>query len=390
MKAYDWFNWIPEEEMIAWRRHIHQNPEPSFEEVKTASFVRERLSEIEGMKIERPTETSILATLEGNGPGKTFLLRGDMDALPVEEQNDIPFKSQVPGVSHMCGHDAHTAMLLASAKVLSKMTSRFKGRVQFLFQHAEERHPGGAQEVVNSGLLKDIDGILALHVFSNLKAGSVNVTPGGPATAGQDTMKLTIHGKGSHGSMPQLGIDPVVVGAQIVLALQTVVSRSCPPDELAVVTVAEFHAGKQYNIIPDSAYLTANIRTANPEVRALIEKRIRDIVQGVCDAYGATPQMEYIKSYPAVINDPDLAKLMKASAKEVLGDDMVFDIKMSTASEDFSYYQELAPVLFVQLGGGTEAEGCGEVNHNPKFMLREEALTMGVKVEVQTALNFLK
>lgn len=384
-----WIKDIPVEEMIAWRHHFHQHPELSFKEYETAKFVEEKLQSF-GIETIRPTETSVLGTLKGNKEGKTILLRADMDALPMQEESTLPFASEVKGVAHTCGHDTHTAILLATAQVLAGMEDSLNGTVKFIFQHAEELNPGGAKEIVETGLLNGVDAVIGLHIMPNLKTGSIHVMPEGPATTSADGFYLHIQGKGSHGSMPQNGIDPIIVGTQIVNQMQTVVSRYVTPGELAVVSVGEFKSGDAPNIIPDKAFMSASIRTVNEETRQKIAARIKEIIDNTCQTYGATYDLDYIFSYPAVINDKNISSLVIDSAKEVLGDDMVFEAAISSGSEDFAYYRQVAPICFMWLGGGTAEEGCGFANHHPNFTVKEEAFVEGVKTEVQTVLNFLK
>ena len=386
----EWFDKIPVEDMISWRRHIHENPELSFKEHKTADFVEEKLRSFGNIEIVKPTETSVLGVLRGAKEGKTILLRADMDALPMQEESGLPFESKVSGVAHTCGHDIHTAMLLATAKVLSELKDSLCGTVKFIFQHAEELNPGGAQGIIDSGLISDIDAAVGLHIIPNIECGSIHVHSVGAATTAADGFFLNIQGKGSHGSMPQNGIDPIIVGTQIINQLQTVVSRYTTPGELAVITVGEFKAGDAPNIIPDKAYMSASIRTISEETRKKVELRVKEIIDNTCKTYGATYDLDYQFAYPAVINDQTVSELVMNSAREVLGEAMVKEAPLTSASEDFSNYRQIAPICFVQLGGGTAEEGCGFANHHPKFMINEESMISGVKTEVQTVLNFLK
>ena len=386
----EWFNKIPVEEMISWRRHIHENPELSFNEYNTAAFVEEKLRSFGNIEIVNPTKTSVLGILRGAKEGKTILLRADMDALPMQEEGDLPFKSKVKGVAHTCGHDIHTAMLLATAKVLSELKDSLHGTVKFIFQHAEELNPGGSQGIIDSGMINDVDAVVGLHIIPNLECGSIHVRPVGAATTAADGFFLNIQGKGSHGSMPQYGIDPIIVGTQIINQLQTVISRCTTPGELAVITVGEFKAGDAPNIIPDKAYMSASIRTISDETRKKVELKVKEIIDNTCKTYGATYDLDYQLTYPAVINDKEVSAMVMDSAREVLGESMVKEAPLMSASEDFSNYRQIAPICFVQLGGGTAADGCGFANHHPKFMIMEESMISGVKTEVQTVLNFLK
>ena len=375
---------ISSDKVIEWRRQIHQNPELSFKESKTSQYVEEQLKSFGNIEVSRPTSTSVLGILKGAKPGRIVAMRADMDALPVQEETGLPFASTVPGVSHACGHDVHTAMLLGTAAALSKMKNQINGTVYFIFQHAEEQPPGGALDIIKTGVLKPVNAFFGMHVLPNFPAGHVGILPDGPASTTWDGFTLTINGKGSHGSMPHLGIDPIVVGAEIVIALQTVVSRNVPPGELAVISIGKFQSGEAPNVIADKAEIAATVRTITKETRQLVEKRVKEIIEHITKAYGAEYVLEYVANYPAIENDTTLNALAKKSAQSILGQTNIFDAPMMTASEDFSYYKQIAPVCFLTLGIGD-----GVANHNPKFTIDEKALVNGVKVEVQIILDFL-
>lgn len=373
-----------DDKVIEWRRHIHQNPELSFKENATADYVEQILKSFGNIETKRPTATSVIGILKGAKPGKTVAFRADMDALPVQEETGLPFASKVENVSHACGHDAHAAMLLGTAGTLSKMQKQLQGTVYFVFQHAEELYPGGAQEIIKSGALKGVDAFFGVHVTANLPAGTVGILPAGPASTNSDGFNLTIHGKGTHGSMPHMGIDPIMVGSAIVMNLQTVVSRSITPGEMAVVTVGRFQSGNANNVIPETASLGATVRTISDSTRVLVSHRIKDIVENTCKAYGATPELDYIFSYPAIENSSELVALAKKAAVNAVGAEHVIDAPRMTASEDFSYYKEVAPTCFMVLGVGD-----GPANHSPKFNLDEKALSNGVKTEVAVIKAYL-
>lgn len=380
-----WVKNLPADKVLEWRRHIHQNPELSFEEVNTGQYVAGLLESFGNIEVKRPAKTSVVGILKGAKPGKTVAFRADMDALPVKEDTGLPFTSQVENVSHACGHDAHTAMLLGTAATLSKMKDDLKGTVYFIFQHAEETPPGGAIDIVESGVLNDVEAFFGMHVLPNFPAGHTGILPDGAASTASDVLELTINGKGSHGSMPHLGIDPIIIGAEIVTALQTVVSRNAPPDELTVISVGKFQSGEVANIIADKAELAATIRTISGETRELVEERIKTIVENIVKAHGATHTLDYISGYPAIMNDATMNEFARKSASKALGKGKVFDAPMMTASEDFSYYKQIAPVVFLTLGVGD-----GPANHNPGFNLDESALENGVKAQVQIILDYLK
>jgi len=375
---------IPSSKIIEWRRHIHQNPELSFKEVNTSQYVEDLLKTFGNIQVSRPTSTSVLGILKGAKEGKTVAFRADMDALPVQEETELSFSSKVSNVSHACGHDAHTAMLLGTAATLSKMENQINGTVYFLFQHAEEQPPGGALEIIKSGALAAVDAFFGMHVLPNFPAGHIGVLPVGPASTTWDGFHLTIKGKGSHGSMPHLGIDPIVVGAEIVTALQTVVSRNVQPGELAVISIGKFQSGEAPNVIADKAELGATVRTTTEKTRKLVEERVKTLIDNITRAHGAQYELNYTPNYPAIENDALLNALVKRSAQSILGEESVFDAPMMTASEDFSYYKQIGPECFLTLGIGD-----GLANHNPKFNMDEKALTKGVKAQVQIIIDFL-
>lgn len=379
-----WVKNIPVDKLIEWRRHIHQNPELSFEEVHTSEYVEDILEGFGNIEIIKPTKTSVIGILKGSKPGKTVAFRADMDALPIHEETGLEFASIHEGVSHACGHDAHTAMLLATASTLSKMQKQIKGTVYFIFQHAEEQAPGGAIDIVKPGVLKDVEAFFGMHVLPNFPVGHVGILPDGAASTASDEFNLTINGKGSHGSMPHLGIDPIVIGAEIVNSLQTIVSRNVTPGEMTVLTVAKFVSGNANNVIADKAALGATIRTTSDATRELVEERIRLIVDNITKAHGATYELEYVRNYPAIQNNPELNAFVKKSAASSVGQANIFDAPMMTASEDFAYYNQVAPQCFLTLGIGE-----GVANHNPAFNLDEDALQYGARTQVQIILDYL-
>lgn len=373
-----------EAKVIQWRRHIHEHPELSFEEYRTANFVDSLLRSFGNIEVSRPTKTSVLGILRGGKPGKTIGLRADMDALPVQEETHLPFSSKVDGVSHACGHDAHTAILLGTASVLSSMKDTLPGTVYFIFQPGEEKAPGGAQGIIKSGALKGVDAIFGLHLTPNFPTGHIGILPIGAASTASDGFLLTIHGKGSHGSMPQLGIDPIVVGSDLILSLQTIVSRNVDPEEMAVISVGKFQAGNASNVIPPTAELGATIRTVSDTTRHLIAQRVKEMVEYTAKAYGATYDLNYIFSYPSIENNAALCELARRAAIRAIGAAKVESVPRMPASEDFSYYKEVAPICFILLGVGD-----GPANHNPQFNPDEKAFIDGVKTEVGIVLDYL-
>lgn len=379
-----WIKDIPMYKVIEWRRHIHQYPELTFNEINTSNYVADILKNLGNIEVIRPVKTSVVGILRGAHPGRTVAFRADMDALSVPEETGLPFASTVKGVSHACGHDAHTAMLLGTAATLSKMQGEINGTVYFVFQHAEEQHPGGALDIIKSGALKGINAIFGMHIFADYPAGRICILPKGPASTASDGFLLEIQGKGTHGAMPQLGIDPIVIGSEIVLALQTVVSRNVAPGDVAVVSVGKFQAGDVPNVIPEKAELAATIRTISESTRKLIAERIKVIIDHIVKANAATYKLDYIFSIPAIENDPALVDLAKASAIKILGSEYVSDEPRMSASEDFARYKDIAPECFMLLGAGP-----GPMNHNPGFNLDEAALINGVKTQIQIILDYL-
>ncbi len=263
---FDAFVDAVKDEVVGWRRRLHENPEVSFEERETARFVHETLESFGGFELWRPTETSVVAHLAGAGPGRTVALRADIDALPVQEENDFEFASRNPGVMHACGHDGHTAMLLGVAKVLSSMREDISGEVRLVFQHAEELYPGGAGEMVEKGVMDGVDAVVGIHLWASLPVGKIGLAYG-PMMGSPDTFRLTIKGSGGHAAMPYRTVDSIAVGAQVVTNLQHVVSRNVSPMDNAVLSVTRFVGGTTHNVIPGSVEMEGTVRTLDPEVR---------------------------------------------------------------------------------------------------------------------------
>lgn len=379
-----WLEFVPTKELIKWRRHLHQHPELSFKEVNTSKYVADVLGSFAGIEVSRPTKTSVLGILKGAKPGRSVAYRADMDELPIEEATGLDFSSEVEETSHACGHDAHTAMLLATAATLSKIKYKIQGTVYFIFQHAEEIPPGGAIEIVRSKVLSGVDAIFGMHVIPDLPVGHIGILPNQQASTASDVMELKIIGKGTHGAMPHLGIDPVVIGAEIVTTLQSIVSRNVPPGELTVISVGKFQAGDLANVIPHTAELAVSIRTTTEKTRKFVKQRLKAMVKHITKAHGADYELDYIEGYPSVINSPELNTLAQKSAIKVLGGDKVFQAPMMMASEDFANYHGVAPICFSILGVGQ-----GPANHHPGFNIDESALKNGVIAQVQTILDFL-
>lgn len=379
--------------VVADRRDFHEHPELGFQEVRTAGIVADRLRAL-GVEDIRTgiAGTGVTGLIHGtkDGPRRTVLLRADMDALPILEENEVEYVSRNPGVMHACGHDAHTAMLLGSARLLSERRDQFPGTVKLLFQPAEELPPGGAKPMIDAGVLEDprVDAAFGLHIDQDNPVGKIGMRSG-PAMAAADRFALVIHGKGGHGAKPNDTIDPIVVGAQIVNALQTLVSRTIDPTEEAVVTVGVFQAGKAFNVIPDTAELGGTVRTFNPENRDLLERRIGEIAAGIAEALGATVDYTYTRGYPATVNHPEMAELVREEAARVVGDDGVHNPALMMGAEDFSYFLEEVPGAYWFVGSQNPERGLVWGHHHPKFDLDEAALAIGMESMVNVALRYL-
>ncbi|MCK7175149.1 amidohydrolase [Enterobacter cloacae] len=370
------------DEVIRWRRHIHANPDLSFQEKPTADFIARELANLPELTISRPLENSVVAVLQGERPGPMWALRADIDALPLQEESGEAFSSTKPGVMHACGHDAHTAMLMGAAKVLCHLRSQLCGSIKFIFQPAEEVPPGGARELVEKGVVDDVEKIFGLHVFPTSPTGNITLKEG-VYVASSDNFDITIFGRGGHGSMPQFCIDPVVIGAEVVTALQNVVARNLDPINAPVLTIATFQAGDSYNVIPDSARLAGTVRTHNQQVREQVPQLVQRIVEGVVSAHGARCEIRWQQGYAVGNNHADTNAIAKAAIAAhfeegalQLADRALF------GSEDFSSYQEKVPGTFLFIGCGNEEKGAVWNVHNPHFRIDEAALAVGVKTHV--------
>ncbi|MBV9606359.1 MAG: amidohydrolase [Solirubrobacterales bacterium] len=365
---------------IAWRRHLHAHPELSFQEHQTAAFVRDRLDELDGLALSSPTPTSVVATLSGGRPGPTLAMRADLDALPIQEESGVEFASQVGGVMHACGHDGHTAMLLATARLLGARRQELPGEVRFVFQHAEELPPGGAIEIVRSGALDGVDAVVGCHLMSDMAVGTVAALDDA-CTAAADVFSIRILGRGGHAAFPQLAVDPIAAAAQSVSSLQHVVAREAPPLESVVVSVTRISGGTADNIIPESVELGGTVRTYSEELRQQTREAMERVVAGVTTAHRAAYEFEYVEGYSSVVNDPSLTALVR----DVAGARLV-DRPPLMAGEDFSAYLSVAPACFFFVGAG----GDGAFpHHHPRFTVDEDALSVGIETLTTTALRFL-
>jgi amidohydrolase len=378
--------------VIADRRHFHENPELAFEEFETAKFVADRLQQLGLEDIKTGVGgTGVTGLIKGKkGDGKVVMLRADMDALPIDEENDVDYKSGVAGKMHACGHDAHTAMLLGVARILMDRRDDFKGTVKVLFQPAEEVPPGGAIEMIRDGALEEphVDACLGLHVASDMPAGQIAVRSG-PGSAGSDRFRAIIQGKGGHAARPQSAIDPVVVASQVVLALQTLVSRETDPMESAVVSTTAIQAGDAFNVIPDTAELRGTVRTLSPDVRDHMSKRLPEVIKGVASALGGEAKVEHILGYPSLQNDEEMANITREAAIEAVGEESVIEGELGMGGEDFSYFSLERPSCFFRCGTRNEERGIVWGHHHPKFDTEEEGFVNGMATMANAAMKYL-
>jgi len=375
-------------QVIAWRRHLHQHPELSFEEHATAQYVYDVLAALPGLELSRPTATSVVARLRGARPGRTIAVRADMDALPIHEENDAPYRSTKPGVMHACGHDGHTSIVLGLATLLVGARDRLAGEVRFVFQHAEELSPGGAEELVQTGVMDGVDEVIGLHLWSSMPVGHIGLVAG-PAMAAPDTFQCTITGRGGHAALPHDTIDPIAIGAQVVSALQQIVSRQVDPLEPAVLSVTQFIAGTAFNVIPNSAYLSGTVRTFDATLRRQIPERMERLIRGICDGFGATCEFTYELGYRPVVNDAALTERLAGVVSRTFGDDVLTPLRPVMGGEDFSAYQQRAPGVFAFVGAGNVARGITAAHHHPRFDIDEASLDVGLRYLVAATVELL-
>ena len=374
------------EDIVALRRGIHEEPELGFETEKTAEKV---LDALDGLPLEIQTgiaENGVVATLKGEDEGPTVALRADMDALPIHEETGLQFASKVDGKMHACGHDGHTSMLVGAARALSQdhLRERLAGTVKFVFQPAEEGG-GGGRVMVEEGVADDVSSIFALHLWPGLPFGTAG-TKAGPIMAAADRFEMTVKGAGGHGAMPHLAADAVAIAAQIVTALQTVVSREVNPVEPAVLTVGQIEAGFAFNIIPETAYLGGTVRTLDPDLRERMPERIEELARGVASGMRGDAELDYTFSYPVTKNDADASRLVLGVAEELFGEENTVKLAHpSMGGEDFAFFLENVPGAFIWLGVGEDVSGL----HTPQFAFDEEILPQGSALLAALALESL-
>ena len=366
-------------EFIANRRHLHANPELSFQEFQTAAFVEKQLRGFGINQIEHKAGTGILAIIEGNNPSKKVIaLRGDMDALPIVEANDVPYKSQNPGVIHACGHDVHTASLLGTSRILSQLKNDFEGTVKLVFQPAEEKAPGGASIMIEQGALQNPapHKMLGQHVAPNIPVGKIGFREG-MYMASADELYLTVKGKGGHGAMPENCIDPVLIASHIIVSMQQIISRNRNPRYPSVLTFGKVIANGATNVIPNEVYIEGTFRAMDEQWRAEGLEKIRKIAELTAEAMGGTCEVFIQKGYPFLQNNPELTRRSKAAAIEYMGAENVVDLDLWMAGEDFAFYTHHVDACFYRLGVRNDERGITSGVHTPSFDIDEKALGIG-------------
>ena len=378
------------DDLVALRRDLHMHPELGFQEFRTSQLVAERLDAL-GYEVQRGVgKTGVVALLQGGLPGdRTVLLRFDMDALPIQEQNDVPYRSITPGVMHACGHDAHTAVGIGVATLLMRHREQLPGSIKLMFQPAEEGL-GGAFAMIDDGLLQNPrpDVALGLHVSSTHDLGTA-VVRSGAMMAASDSFRVVVHGRGGHGAHPEQTIDAVLVAAQIVVALQTIVARNVNPEEPGVVTVGALHAGEAGNVIAETAELRGTIRSFSPEVRELLHRRVREVCEGIATTLGATAEVLLRIGVDATVNAPRPTAVLHAAVAAVLGDDKIDTTYRTTGGEDFSAVLARVPGSFFFIGARSDAQGFNFPHHNPRFDIDEACLPQGVAILCDAAVRCL-
>ena len=376
-------------QVTLWRRQIHQRPELAFNETQTADFISQKLSEW-GIEHRRGVaKTGIVAVIPGHRPGPVLAIRADMDALPIHEMNEVDYRSQQAGVMHACGHDGHVAIALGTAYYLAQHRDCFSGTVKIIFQPAEEG-PGGAKPMIEAGALEnpDVDAIIGLHLWNNLPVGTVGVKSG-PFMAATEFFHCTIKGRGGHGAIPHQTVDSIVVAAQVVNAIQTIVARNVDPLKSAVVTLGELHAGSAVNVIADQARLSGTVRYFDAAYEGFFEARLNQIISGVCQAHGATYELDYNPLYPPVVNDAEITGLVRSMALSVVETPAgVVPDCQTMGGEDMSFFLKAVPGCYFFLGSANQTKGLAYPHHHPRFDFDEAALSTGVEMFVRCVESF--
>jgi len=377
-------------DVVANRRHIHSHPELSFHEVETSAFVAKKLDEL-GIGWERMADNGLVALIKGEKPSdKVVALRADMDALPITEANDVPYKSQNEGVMHACGHDVHTSSLLGTAKILTEIRSEFGGTVKLIFQPAEERLPGGASLMIKEGVLENPkpDAVLGQHVMPLIDAGKFGFRAG-KYMASTDELYVTVKGKGGHGAQPQQNVDPVIITAHILIALQQIVSRFADPKNPTVLSFGKVIANGATNVIPNEVKLEGTFRAMNETWRADAHVKMKKMAEGIAESMGGSCEFNIMKGYPFLINEPKLTDATRSHAEDYLGKENVLDLDIWMAAEDFAYYSQVADACFYRMGIRNESRGITSAVHTPTFDIEETALEQSIGLMAYLAVKQL-
>lgn len=367
------------EEVVAARRHLHANPELSYKEFNTAKYVAEKLRSF-GIKVQEGIATTgVVAEVFGRNPkARCFALRADMDALPIQEANDVPYKSTVQGVMHACGHDVHTSSLLGTAKILQEVRDQFEGTIRLLFQPGEEKNPGGASYMIRDGALKNPEpsGIIGQHVFPLLPVGKIGFREG-MYMASCDEIYLRVIGKGGHAAAPELAVDPILIASHIIVSLQQIISRNASPKQPTVLSFGNIIGKGATNIIPNEVNIAGTFRAMNEEWRAKGLERIRKMAESIAEGMGGRCEVEISKGYPYLENNPALTRRIRQAAEQYVGKENVVDLDITLGAEDFSYYSQVIPASFYRLGTSNPAKGITSYVHTPTFDIDEDALRIG-------------
>jgi amidohydrolase len=377
-------------DVVANRRHLHSHPELSFHEVETSVFVANKLEEL-GLEYHKMADTGLVALIKGDKPSdKVVALRADMDALPILEANDVSYKSQNPGVMHACGHDAHTSSLLGTAKILTELKAEFGGTIKLIFQPAEEKLPGGASLMIKEGVLENPkpQAVLGQHVMPLIDAGKVGFRAG-KYMASTDELYVTVRGKGGHGAQPQQNVDPVIMTAHILTALQTIVSRSADPKSPSVLSFGKVIANGATNVIPNEVYLEGTFRTMDEKWRSEAHIKIKKMAEGIAESMGGSCEFNIMRGYPFLINEEVLTAATRGHAEDYLGKENVLDLDIWMAAEDFAYYSQAADSCFYRLGTRNEARGITSSVHTPTFDVEEDAFKISTGLMAYLAVKQL-
>ncbi|RWY55748.1 M20 metallopeptidase family protein [Mucilaginibacter gilvus] len=377
-------------DVVANRRHLHSHPELSFHEVQTSVFVANKLEEL-GLEYHKMADTGLVALIKGDKPSdRVVALRADMDALPILEANDVSYKSQNPGVMHACGHDAHTSSLLGTAKILTELKSEFGGTIKLIFQPAEEKLPGGASLMIKEGVLENPkpQAVLGQHVMPLIDAGKVGFRAG-KYMASTDELYVTVRGKGGHGAQPQQNVDPVIITAHILTALQTIISRSADPKSPSVLSFGKVIANGATNVIPNEVYLEGTFRTMDEKWRSEAHIKIKKMAEGIAEAMGGSCEFNIMRGYPFLINEEVLTAATRGHAEDYLGKENVLDLDIWMAAEDFAYYSQAADACFYRLGTRNEARGITSSVHTPTFDVEEDAFKISTGLMAYLAVKQL-